>query len=231
MAQMQILNEAELSRMMMTRYQHPYVKFQTFIGDTLLVVNPFKNHEIYSNKSIVFSYIRDTFREEGEKRSQFVVYSDQGMVEKPPHNYDISARAFSMLFSGPDSKKQAICIAGESGAGKTESTKINLKQITILAEYDANDYKDYKPPEKWDMEAYQKFVLPAPAIEMDSKGEPKPSLVDKIMSQNPILESWGNAKTVRIKSRFWPPQWIFSAVAAAHFGNHPSSKGSFFRLF
>merc|ERR1712168_402346 len=64
-------------------------------------------------------------------------------------------------------KDQAMLITGESGAGKTENTK---KVITYLAMVATGSGK---------------------------KSEKKVSLEDQIVATNPILESYGNAKTAR----------------------------------
>merc|ERR1712240_560168 len=64
-------------------------------------------------------------------------------------------------------KNQAMLITGESGAGKTENTK---KVITYLAMV---------------------------ATSSGKKAEKKVSLEDQIVATNPILESYGNAKTSR----------------------------------
>merc|ERR1712089_61870 len=64
-------------------------------------------------------------------------------------------------------KDNAMLITGESGAGKTENTK---KVITYLAMVAAGGGK---------------------------KQEKKVSLEDQIVATNPILESYGNAKTAR----------------------------------
>merc|ERR1712212_465792 len=66
-----------------------------------------------------------------------------------------------------NSKNQAMLITGESGAGKTENTK---KVITYLAMVATGSGK---------------------------KAEKKVSLEDQIVATNPILESYGNAKTSR----------------------------------
>ena len=65
--------------------------------------------------------------------------------------------------------------SGESGAGKTENTK---KVITYFAILGCNDKvkKDGAP---------------------DSAEEKKANLEDRIVQTNPILESYGNAKTIR----------------------------------
>merc|ERR1712223_92040 len=64
-------------------------------------------------------------------------------------------------------KDQSMLITGESGAGKTENTK---KVISYLAAVAAPKKKD---------------------------GVKKASLEDQIVATNPIMESWGNAKTSR----------------------------------
>lgn len=64
-------------------------------------------------------------------------------------------------------QNQSILITGESGAGKTENTK---KVIAYFANVAASGKKD------------------------DSK---KVSLEDQIVQTNPVLESFGNAKTTR----------------------------------
>merc|ERR1719193_395897 len=66
-----------------------------------------------------------------------------------------------------NTKNQAMLITGESGAGKTENTK---KVITYLAMVATGSGK---------------------------KSEKKVSLEDQIVATNPILESYGNAKTSR----------------------------------
>merc|ERR1711887_381772 len=67
-----------------------------------------------------------------------------------------------------NTKNQAMLITGESGAGKTENTK---KVITYLA-----------------------MVATGSG---SKKSEKKVSLEDQIVATNPILESYGNAKTAR----------------------------------
>merc|ERR1719284_2388797 len=70
-------------------------------------------------------------------------------------------------------KDQSMLITGESGAGKTENTKKVITYFAILG-----------------------------AVEVKSKDAPKDevkkaNLEDRIVNTNPILESYGNAKTIR----------------------------------
>lgn len=67
-----------------------------------------------------------------------------------------------------DKKRQAIVISGESGAGKTESAKISMNFLTQLA-----------------------------VGEGSSPDDPMALIGEKILACNPILEGFGNAKTVR----------------------------------
>ena len=65
-------------------------------------------------------------------------------------------------------------ITGESGAGKTENTKKVITYFAILGASEGKKKKDGEPPE-----------------------EKKANLEDRIVNTNPILESYGNAKTIR----------------------------------
>ena len=85
-----------------------------------------------------------------------------------PHLYDLVLIAIRELLKN-NSKNQALVISGESGAGKTEATKNAMKCITYF--FGKNTQKS--------------------SIENDIP------LETKILNCNPILEAFGNAKTVR----------------------------------
>ena len=82
--------------------------------------------------------------------------------------YKVAANAFSGL-NGQGN--QAIVISGESGAGKTETTKLCLKYIMETSKTRQNARK-----------ASMQF---------------REELQDKITGSSPILEAFGNAKTSR----------------------------------
>lgn len=86
-------------------------RIYTDVGDILVAVNPFR--ELGS------SYY-------GEEVS--IRYSRSGSWERlPPHVYGLAARAFTGVLH---SKKDQVCvISGESGAGKTESSKLVMQQV------------------------------------------------------------------------------------------------------
>ena len=68
-------------------------------------------------------------------------------------------------------KRQGIVISGESGAGKTESAKIAMNFLTSLSKQGAQE-------------------------EVKAE-EGEADIGEKILACNPILEGFGNAKTVR----------------------------------
>ena len=77
-----------------------------------------------------------------------------------------------LIFFCLECKNQSILITGESGAGKTENTK---KVITYFA-----------------------FVGSTTVKKAPKEGEKKKaSLEDQVVQTNPVLEAYGNAKTVR----------------------------------
>ncbi|KAK8374420.1 hypothetical protein O3P69_015634 [Scylla paramamosain] len=96
------------------------------------------------------------------------IYQGKRRNEVPPHLFAISDGAYmDMLQLG---ENQSMLITGESGAGKTENTK---KVLSYFANVGASTGKKK-------------------ALEKE-----KPNLEDQIVQTNPVLEAFGNAKTVR----------------------------------
>merc|ERR1719158_1555366 len=95
------------------------------------------------------------------------LYLGKRRNEVPPHLWAITETAYRNMLT--NIKDQSMLITGESGAGKTENTK---KVISYLAAVAA--------PKKKGAAAAKKV-----------------SLEDQIVATNPILESYGNAKTSR----------------------------------
>ncbi|KAJ2599121.1 class II myosin [Coemansia sp. RSA 1721] len=97
-------------------------------------------------------------------------YRNKKRSEVPPHIFAIADAAFhDMLHS---KENQSILITGESGAGKTENTKKVIQYLTAIA----GDHK------------------PASGAAAGVSGS---SLEQQVLSANPILESFGNAQTIR----------------------------------
>ncbi|KAJ2319276.1 class II myosin, partial [Coemansia sp. RSA 2681] len=95
-------------------------------------------------------------------------YRNKKRNEVSPHIFAIADAAFhDMLHS---KENQSILITGESGAGKTENTKKVIQYLTAIA----GDHK------------------PASGVAVSGS-----SLEQQVLSANPILESFGNAQTIR----------------------------------
>ncbi|XP_059720449.1 myosin-3-like [Haemorhous mexicanus] len=98
-----------------------------------------------------------------------LAYRGKKRQEAPPHIFSISDNAYQFMLT--DRENQSILITGESGAGKTVNTKRVIQYYaTIAASGDTATKKE--PPMKG-------------------------TLKDQIISANPLLEAFGNAKTVR----------------------------------
>lgn len=80
-----------------------------YIGDILIALNPFKKLNIYD-------LVSSRRHLEAENKSSL-----------PPHIFFIANNAYkSMLVGGTP---QVVVISGESGAGKTESAKLMIRQV------------------------------------------------------------------------------------------------------
>ncbi|XP_053147214.1 myosin-10 isoform X4 [Hemicordylus capensis] len=111
------------------------------------------------------------------------MYRGKKRHEMPPHIYAISESAYRCMLQ--DREDQSILCTGESGAGKTENTK---KVIQYLAHV-ASSHKGRKdhniPPESPKPLKHQSGFLLYGELER------------QLLQANPILESFGNAKTVK----------------------------------
>ncbi|NXC57686.1 MYH10 protein, partial [Aleadryas rufinucha] len=97
------------------------------------------------------------------------MYRGKKRHEMPPHIYAISESAYRCMLQGKDQKLSALFCRGESGAGKTENTKKVIQYLAHVAS-SHKGRKDHNIP-----------------------GE----LERQLLQANPILESFGNAKTVK----------------------------------
>nr|XP_005604395.1 unconventional myosin-X [Equus caballus] len=120
----------------------------TYIGSIIASVNPYK--------TIAGLYERATMER----------YSKCHLGELPPHVFAIANECYRCLWKRHDN--QCVLISGESGAGKTESTKLILKFLSVISQQ---------------------------SLELSSKE--KTSCVEQaILESSPIMEAFGNAKTV-----------------------------------
>ncbi|XP_058975886.1 myosin-VIIa [Musca domestica] len=131
------LQEYTILRNLEIRYKQK--KIYTYTGSMLVAINPYQVLPIYTNKEIN-------------------EYRGKKINELPPHIFAISDNAFQEMRR--EKTNQCIVISGESGAGKTESTKLILQYLAAIS-----------GKHSW--------------------------IEQQIIEANPIMEAFGNAKTVR----------------------------------
>ena len=177
------LHEPAILHTLHLRYNEGHI--YTYTGPILIAVNPFENVPLYT------SSILENYFNWGLAKSQGICHPGSDL---PPHVYAVADNAYrEMMYALMNSysnhsesntnspsrtfaENQSILISGESGAGKTESTKIVLNYLTAIG----ND--DFDGDVSGDGDLFQ-----------ISAG----SIMDKILKSNPILEAFGNARTKR----------------------------------
>lgn len=129
------LNEPSILFTLKERYANKNI--YTKSGNILVAINPFEKLSLYSDK-IINNYL------------------DDNSIE--PHVYEVAKRAIKNMLV--HDKSQTILASGESGSGKTVTTKHLLHYL----------------------------------IKYSQSNE---ELENKIISSNPLIEAFGNAKTIR----------------------------------
>ncbi|KAG6837022.1 hypothetical protein H0H93_016229 [Arthromyces matolae] len=191
-ADLTFLNEASVVQNLRLRYGSGAI--YTYSGLFLVAINPYQNLPLYSD-AIVQQY-RNKRRD-----------------ENPPHIFAVAERAWVNM--GEERENQSILITGESGAGKTESTK---KVIQYLAAIATDAHLPTLPshsrtPTLGNAPSFMSMpttglprsnstrggssVTPSPTgSNLNSKG--RLGLLERqILQANPILEAFGNAQTQR----------------------------------
>ncbi|EFH43454.1 hypothetical protein ARALYDRAFT_913100 [Arabidopsis lyrata subsp. lyrata] len=116
----------------------------TYTGSILIAVNPFKKLPHLYNGHMMEQYKGAPFG------------------ELSPHVFAVSDVAYRAMID--DSRSQSILVSGESGAGKTETTKLIMQYLTFVGGRATDDDR---------------------------------SVEQQVLESNPLLEAFGNAKTVR----------------------------------
>ncbi|XP_031465889.1 unconventional myosin-Ia isoform X4 [Phasianus colchicus] len=134
------LSEEALLRTLQERFSREEI--YTYIGEVVISVNPYKPLPIYTPEKV----------EEYHNCNFFAV---------KPHIYAIADDAYCSLRDRD--RDQCILITGESGAGKTEASKLVMSYVAAVS----------------------------------SKGEEVDKVKEQLLQSNPVLEAFGNAKTIR----------------------------------
>ena len=104
------LNEAGILRNLNERYKRNLI--YTYTGSILVAVNPYQHLPIYGNPTI--------------NR-----YKDRRIGSLSPHIFAVADNAYHKMMR--NAQNQCIIISGESGSGKTESTKLILQFFAALS--------------------------------------------------------------------------------------------------
>eukprot|EP00794_Sanderia_malayensis_P000308 gene308-938_t len=105
-----VLNEEILMENLQRRFKRG--RIYTYVGGILIAINPFKYFPIYNPKYVLS-------------------YQHKRLGELPPHIFAIADIAYHRMLT--DKANQCIVVSGESGSGKTESTKLVLHHLTALS--------------------------------------------------------------------------------------------------
>eukprot|EP00730_Choanoeca_flexa_P001716 TRINITY_DN10754_c0_g1_i3.p1 TRINITY_DN10754_c0_g1~~TRINITY_DN10754_c0_g1_i3.p1 ORF type:complete len:1194 (+),score=379.51 TRINITY_DN10754_c0_g1_i3:43-3624(+) len=119
LAQLQELTTDNLMHALHERFNKNMI--YTYVGDILIAMNPYKRFPIYTEA------IQHRYRGARSK-------------DLPPHIYAIADRAYAAMVT--QQSDQCFVISGESGAGKTESTKFVVNHVMELCRAGNSDLED-----------------------------------------------------------------------------------------
>ncbi|XP_035265212.1 unconventional myosin-Ib isoform X8 [Anguilla anguilla] len=134
------LTEESFIENLKKRFDHNEI--YTYIGSVVISINPYRSLPIFTPDKV----------EE---------YRNRNFYELSPHIYALADEAYRSLRD--QDKDQCILITGESGAGKTEASKLVMSYVAAVC----------------------------------GKGQEVNKVKEQLLQSNPVLEAFGNAKTVR----------------------------------
>lgn len=158
-AEMQSVTEGSVIHAIRARYRKKLI--YTDVGRIVVALNPFERRPDLYNEQLMAQYHRA-----------------EAPYTLPPHIYQVASGAYKGV--SDDSRNQSTLITGESGAGKTESTKILLRFFAYLGA--------------------------GPGISKEHTA--RASIEERIVMANPILESFGNASTSRNPNSSRFGKWV-----------------------
>ncbi|CAN4102059.1 unnamed protein product [Withania somnifera] len=142
MTKLAYLHEPGVLHNLKTRYD--INEIYTYTGNILIAVNPFRRlPHLYDN------HMMDQ-------------YKGAAFGELSPHPFAVADAAYRLMIN--EGVSQSILVSGESGAGKTESTKQIMRYLAYMGGRAAAEGR---------------------------------TVEQQVLESNPVLEAFGNAKTVR----------------------------------
>jgi myosin heavy subunit len=173
--QMSDLSEASLLENLRRRYEKDMI--YTYVGTILIAINPYKD--------ISSAYGEQAMTE----------YYGRPMGVLPPHVFALADSAYTHLIQGGalDPMNQSIIISGESGAGKTETTKIIMQYLARATSYRGS----MQNPNGAGPSAAPSQAATTAAGGNGTVSRALGKLEERVLESNPLLESFGNAKTLR----------------------------------
>lgn len=152
-------------------FHHIYSEQERLRYSQALVWNPILHQASSSNASTC----QQSASESGQDSGKGV---KDPRTQLAPHVYETSCLAYKGLLR--DEEDQSILVSGESGAGKTETVKILLRNLASIQEGGTGGGKTSK------------------ASNVDSTLQQHDNIiVQRVLDSNPLLEAFGNATTLR----------------------------------
>ena len=137
------LHEASVLKNLEVRFMREEI--YSYVGNILVAINPYRSLACYTS-------------------DQVTQYWQQPFGSQPAHVFALTNEAYNVMMK--EQRNQSILVSGESGAGKTETTKYILRFLAAVS---------------------------SGSTGMDTVGD----VERKMLASNPVLEAFGNAKTVR----------------------------------
>ncbi|CAI0627898.1 unnamed protein product [Linum tenue] len=144
MTKLSYLHEPGVLSNLASRYE--LNEIYTYTGNILIAINPFQR----------LPHLYDTHMMEQYKGAAF--------GELSPHVFAVADVAYRQVAMINEGKSNSILVSGESGAGKTETTKMLMRYLAYLG---------------------------------GRSGVEGRTVEQQVLESNPVLEAFGNAKTVR----------------------------------
>ncbi|MBN3318937.1 MYO10 protein, partial [Atractosteus spatula] len=167
------LHEAAIMYNLYLRYQQDNI--YTNIGSILAAVNPYKQ----------ISGLYDS--------SAVDLYSRHHLGELPPHIFAVANECYRCLWKRHDSQLMCCCMvsfSGESGAGKTESTKLLLMFLSVMSQNSAGTPASEKTTR------VEQAIIQSSHVNTFWHWQKTSTLTFFFCLCSPIMEAFGNAKTV-----------------------------------